>query len=190
MIIYIHGYGSSGLGFKARHLQKAIQCDRVLCPSLPKDTRLAVHTLKQLIEAFKPDQPVGLIGASWGGYLALYLAGKYHLPALLINPAIPPWPYYKSASWPQVSGERFQWTDEILQRLSDYRVDPLSSELKQRLLLLQELDDEVLDAQIALDYLSGVECHLERGARHQFKTLAKYDNTINHFFTKHLLKTK
>lgn len=131
---------------------------------------------------------MGLIGSSLGGYFAIYLAHKYKLPALLINPAIPPWG--QQAKLDQVNQtqpiQSFSWQTEHLERLSAYRVENPSSSLQQRLLLLQQLDDEVLDAKLAMDYLPQAQQIITSGGGHRFRAIEQYDQSVLGFFAKFL----
>ncbi|WFE68288.1 YqiA/YcfP family alpha/beta fold hydrolase [Thiomicrospira sp. R3] len=184
LIVYIHGYASSGLSSKARHYQQLFGKRHVYTPSLPTDTRLAVDSLEQSLELLMPNYEVGLIGSSLGGFLALFLANKFCLPAVLINPAIPPWHQKNSnnACLKSINSERFDWLPEHLKRLEPYRVKSLSPLLRSRLLVLQQLDDEVLDAQLALEYLADVACCVSKGGGHRFSNIADYDHPVSRFF--------
>lgn len=188
MLIYIHGYGSNGLSDKARHYQKLFEGETFLTPSLSTESRLAVHTLDNLIQALGHHEKIGLIGSSLGGYFAVYLAHKYKLPAVLINPAIPPWdqPSTLKRADKSDASPRFIWQAEHLERLSSFRVASPSQSLQQRLLLLQQLDDEVLDAKLALDYLPQAPQITTSGGGHRFRGIEQYDQNVLDFFAKFL----
>jgi len=87
MTIIIHGFGSAGRGGKAmlfRDYFKSIG-EPCIAPSLSYVPELAIDTLEQLIESY---DEVTLVGSSLGGFYAIYLAEKYGLKAVLINPAV------------------------------------------------------------------------------------------------------
>ena len=88
MIIYIHGFGSSAQGFKAKQFREYFtnKGERFIAPSLSYVPQLAISTLEDIIENCGSD--VKLIGSSLGGFYALYLSEKYNLKAVLINPAV------------------------------------------------------------------------------------------------------
>jgi hypothetical protein len=177
MLIYIHGYGSNGLSNKARHYQRLFGRDQVFAPSLPTESRLAIDTLQQVIE-LNTERKIGLIGSSLGGYWAVYLAERYGLPAVLINPAIPPWGRVETMTRP---GD-FHWHDDQLKRLQPFRVESPSTELQTRLCLLQQMDDEVLNPLLALQYLPQAEVHTGEGGGHRMNNVADYDSVVKRFF--------
>lgn len=184
IVIYIHGYGSSGLSAKARHYQQLFGKPMVLAPSLPTDSRLAADTLDQLIRSLQPCYSISLIGSSLGGYFAIYFADKYNLPAVLINPAIPPWHQAETLQpslLPSTDDPRFLWQPEHFKRLANFRVRSVSDALASRLLLLQQLDDEVLDSTLALDYLAPVKIIRSNGGGHCFANIADYDQQVCRF---------
>lgn len=186
MIIYIHGYGSSGLSDKARHYEKLFADQGFVAPTLSTESRLAVHTLDALVASFLKHEPVGLIGSSLGGFFAIYLAQRYGVPAVLINPAIPPWDQAFSAQNVTKDG-RFEWQTEQLKRLDPFRVISPQPALQQRLLLLQQLADEVLDPQLALEYLPLAQQIVEPGGNHRFIGIERHDDAVRQFFAASLV---
>ena len=128
MILYLHGFGSSGMGNKASALRTLLNDQTFIAPSLSYVPELAIGTLCELIEAFQKHEKVYLIGSSLGGYYSLYLSEKYNIPAVLINPAI--YPYTKLE---RVLGQalnyhdlsHFEWRETHLQMLKTFEiVDP------------------------------------------------------------------
>lgn len=92
MIIYIHGFGGSGEGNKARAFREHFRAKGVgfIAPTLSYNPELAIKTLDELIDSYKED--VFLIGASLGGFYTLYLSQKKSVKkAVVINPSITPW---------------------------------------------------------------------------------------------------
>ena len=90
MIIYIHGFGGSGEGTKAKILRELLKEQGVIAPSLSYVPTLAINTLKELISTFLKYEKVYLIGSSLGGYYATYLADHFNIPAVLLNPSVNP----------------------------------------------------------------------------------------------------
>ena len=75
IIIYIHGFGSCGLGNKA-NLFKTYFSSNFITPSLSYVPKLAITSLEEIISLYKN---VYLIGSSLGGYYATYLSQKKKL---------------------------------------------------------------------------------------------------------------
>jgi len=150
MIIYIHGFASSGMGQKALMVRNFFG-KRALAPSLSYVPDLAVDTLKQIIECFLPEEPVSLIGSSLGGFYAAHLSEIYDLKAVLINPSVEP---YKTLSrytgvvtnFHDLSG--FEWNDRHIEQLE--RMKPGAGLKPENLLLLLQTGDETLDYRTAL----------------------------------------
>ncbi|MCK4710405.1 MAG: esterase, partial [Gammaproteobacteria bacterium] len=89
MIIYIHGFNSSAASYKAQVLLKRMKElgreDEVIIPSLSSVPSYAMAELKSLIEQ-NISNNISFIGSSLGGYYATWLADRYDLPAVLVNP--------------------------------------------------------------------------------------------------------
>ena len=91
-VVYIHGFNSSPASFKAQQVRKAwsqlgLPAEQLLIPELHHHPQQAIAQLQVAIERL--ERPV-LVGSSLGGYYATYLAERYGLQALLINPAVRP----------------------------------------------------------------------------------------------------
>lgn len=88
-LLYIHGFNSSARGIKARQLTAYMgQINRLNdlnIPNLPIMPLEAISLLESLI--CKIDNPT-LVGSSLGGYYATYLANKYSLKTVLVNPVV------------------------------------------------------------------------------------------------------
>jgi len=120
MIIYIHGFGSSGEGMKAKLFREYFREKklRFIAPSLSYIPELAIKTLEELIESY--NEEIYLIGSSLGGFYSLYLSDKYKLKAVLINPSIYP---YKTL--PKVLGNAPSFFDESSFTWMQFHIDSL-----------------------------------------------------------------
>ena len=92
-LIYIHGFLSSPLSFKARAISQWLARERpqidFQCPSLTPYPRKTAIELDRLVKkAINKGNSVYLMGSSLGGFWATYLVEKYQLPAVIINPAV------------------------------------------------------------------------------------------------------
>ncbi|QKJ23694.1 YqiA/YcfP family alpha/beta fold hydrolase [Poseidonibacter lekithochrous] len=181
MIIYIHGFGSSGHGGKASLFREYFE-DEVIAPSLSYVPNLAIDTLEQLIEMLlEKGETVGLVGSSLGGYYSIYLANKYDLKAVLINPAIFP---YKTLD--KIGMARnyydlttFEVTNEHIQALKSLEVSEISNQ--ENFITLLQTEDEVLDYNDAVEKLSESELVIEEGGTHSFENIESYFRKIGSF---------
>ena len=94
LIIYIHGWNSSGNARKAGLLRDELANNaeyEVVSYTLKSHPREAIKQLTEIIESEKESRKVHLIGSSLGGYYAVYLAESLNLKAAMVNPAV--WAY-------------------------------------------------------------------------------------------------
>jgi predicted esterase YcpF (UPF0227 family) len=95
MLLYIHGFNSSPESHKASILKQwlAQQHPEIIyeVPYLKPYPAESIAQLEAIIERYSvKNEIIGLMGSSLGGFYAAYLAEKYHLRAVLINPSIRP----------------------------------------------------------------------------------------------------
>jgi predicted esterase YcpF (UPF0227 family) len=181
MILYIHGFGSSGVGGKATLLSNEFG-DEIITPTLSYVPALALHTLEQLIElCLQKQQKVHLIGSSLGGYYALYLANKYELKAVLINPAMTPFKTLDkigmATNYFDLSS--FEVTQEHLCMLKEYEVKEMNK--AENILLLLQTGDELLDYKQALEKLPKAKAVVQEGGNHSFENFESCFETIKSF---------
>lgn len=184
VLIYLHGFGSSPLSVKSKLLASYLQqlgLERYYyAPFLPPAPQQIMPQLEQFIQ--QQQQQVILIGSSLGGFFASYLAERYQLKAVLINPAISPWrvinsylgPYY--CYYDQTTYEITLEHGIYLQQLAITQ----PSIAKNFLLLLQE-GDEVLDYREALAKFSAAQHIIQPGGSHTFENFASVIPSILEF---------
>jgi hypothetical protein len=186
MTIIIHGFGSAGKGGKAMLFRDYFteMSKPCIAPSLSYVPELAMDTLEQLVASCGDD--VTLIGSSLGGYYAVYLAEKYGLKAVLINPAV----YSEKTLNKRVvevngmatnyhDGSQYTWNKNHVEMLKKYRVD----EVKQgKYLLLLQTGDDVLDYREAVAKLPHAETIIEEGGTHSFEEIERHFERISKFF--------
>lgn len=185
MIIYIHGFASSGFGSKPQKFKEYFE-DEIITISLPTIPNLAIDTLEQIIEAFlNKEEDVHLVGSSLGGFYALFLANKYDLKAVLINPAVNPWGTLDRYEGVDLvtnfyDNSRFEFTNGHIKSLKNYEVDYIKN--PQNFITLLQEDDEVLDFSEAAIKLEDTELIIEEGGTHSFDGIERYFRKINSFF--------
>lgn len=181
MIIYIHGFGGSGQGIKAKLFREYYKDEKYLAPSLSYVPALAISTLCEIIETFKDENEIKLIGSSLGGYYAIYLANKYNLKAVLINPSIHPEKTLKKSVGKAPSfydASFFSWAQEHLSYLEEIKVDIVD---EQNYFLLVQTEDEILDYREAVHKFPHAKKVIEDGGNHSFVGIEKYFSVIDTF---------
>ncbi len=179
--LYIHGFGSSGRGAKVSMLRERLG-EAVVAPSLSPIPDLAIDTLEQIVSlmvrcGIRP----GLIGSSLGGYYATWLAERYDLKAVLINPSVTPWRTLVSqigdnSSFYDLS--RYEWTQKHIDSLQNYAVESITPE---RYMLLLQSGDEVLDYRKAVQKFAGAAIDLEEGGSHGYEGFERKISAITSF---------
>lgn len=169
LIIYLHGFCSSPQSWKSRLLAEYLAARGLShcfsCPQLSPVPDQAVLQVGQLIES--ANGPVTLIGSSLGGHYANYLAERYALQAVLINPAT-----VHSLNLAKFigehanfnTGEAFTFTAEHAAQLKSQVSPPTVGQYW----LLLEAGDEVLDYRQAEVFYRGARQQLFAGGNHSF----------------------
>ena len=182
MIIYIHGFGSSGEGMKAKLFREYFREKklRFIAPSLSYIPELAIKTLEELIESY--NEEIYLIGSSLGGFYSLYLSDKYKLKAVLINPSIYP---YKTL--PKVLGNAPSFFDESSFTWMQFHIDSLkefevTSPNNKNFMLLTQKGDETLNYEEAVKKLPECKAIIEEGGDHGFVGIERHFENVREFF--------
>lgn len=184
MLIYVHGFNSSALSFKARLLRERMTqlgLDAAYaCPDLAHRPRQAIAQLEALI-AGAPRPATALVGSSLGGFYATWLAEKYRLKAVLVNPAVRPYELLQDYLGPQknlYTGAEYELTGQHLAELRDLEVAAITPE---RYLLMVRTGDEVLDYRQAVEKYRGARQIVIEGGDHGFGDFAAYLDTVLQF---------
>jgi predicted esterase YcpF (UPF0227 family) len=92
-LLYLHGFRSSPLSFKARRTAAAVAALGTppvwWCPQLPPSPAQAMALIRQGIAAW-PRERMAVLGSSLGGFYAHVLARQIGCPVVLLNPAVHP----------------------------------------------------------------------------------------------------
>ncbi len=180
MIIYIHGFGSSGYGHKAQQFREYFKNEAFIAPSLSYIPDLAIKTLEELIESYNGD--VKLIGSSLGGFYSIYLSHKYNLQAVLINPSIHPYITLKKVLGNAPSfydASSFKWLESHIEMLEKYKVEDIN---QKNIITLLQKGDETLDYKEAVKKLPDSKLIIEEGGSHSFDSVERHFNNIREFF--------
>lgn len=188
-LLYIHGFLSSPASLKAVQTGQWLQDNRpgirYLCPFLtpyPHETR---RTLQALVE--ESATSLYLIGSSLGGFWATWLAEKYDLRAVLINPVV------------DLALFRGQYLNTTLRnyhtpdtyRLTEMDVDGFRAvdtpviTRNSNYLLLAQTGDEVLDYRQAVKKYAGCRQIIEPGGDHTFTRFERHLETAINFLEDH-----
>jgi len=188
MIIYLHGFASSGQSWKAQRLKQWLAPIPILAPTFVQDPPSAVRFLERFIGdavAGTPREPLMLIGSSLGGYYAQYLARRFSGGAVLINPALNPIAtlgQYVGDNRIYKTQEVFTFTSSQLQAFKSFDiVDPCVSPIPT--LVLVDQGDDVIDPSLAVKRYSGCgEVRIFEGGGHGFAHLEESLDPIKDFY--------
>ena len=180
-MLYLHGFGSCGEGNKSKALIKHFDKKMLLSPDLPYVPLDAIRYIRDIITK----EDVGLvIGSSLGGFYATYLAEKFQLPAILLNPSVQPWetlaPY---VGWQErfCDQQIFEFKSVYLEQLKTLKVTPDRG----KYLVLLQSGDEVLDYKVAKEYYKNHKIVVEYGGNHRFENIDDYLSMIENFRNQH-----
>jgi uncharacterized protein len=188
LLLYIHGFLSSPFSGKAQQVENWLKHNEpgidYVCPALTPYPKEAVTCLEDIVERHLP-QPVYLLGSSMGGYYATYLAEKYNLRAVLINPAIAPYhlidDYLDKDLQNYHTEEHYRLTREHLDHLRALETDRL--QYPANFWLMVQTGDETLDYRQAVEKYRGCRQWVEEGGDHSFQNFQDRLPAIFQFFT-------
>lgn len=154
MIVYLHGFNSSGGSAKAAWLRRHLPDIEVLSPTYPAHVADEAPTVLRgyfaQLRREHPDEKLLLVGSSMGGFWARYLAPELHAGMVLINPAMHPETGLLKAIGVNrnlATGEEYVLTEVQVGALARYGVEKCNPEVP-TLVLLDEAD-EVIDYRVA-----------------------------------------
>lgn len=177
-LLYIHGFLSSPLSLKAQQVKRWLaevhpEID-FQCPHLTPYPAQTQALLAGLIEQRLPE-PVYLMGSSLGGFWATWLAERYNLRALLINPAVRPQSFMPAYLEVDLKGYH---TDDSY-RLNAGHIDEIIAAdvpvtRHSNYWLLVQTGDETLDYRHAMAKYLGCRQTIEEGGDHSFQGFERY----------------
>ncbi|QUX96935.1 hypothetical protein C0J08_16670 [Marinomonas sp. CT5] len=184
-LLYIHGFNSSERSHKAMVLCNAAKDmgvpDAVISPRLSWQPAEAIKQLEAIIEA-NLEQGITLIGSSLGGFYAVYLAEKYCLKTILVNPAVQAPILLKEHLGEQFNpytDEKYELTQLHMKELEQLIVTEPTADLYW--LMIQE-GDEVLDYKEALKcFPQTARLTHEKNGDHRFTDFERFTGEILRF---------
>ena len=183
MLLYLHGFTSGPQSHKALALGARMRerglGDRFLLPQLPAAPAEAIALAEDLVARHGVTM---VVGSSLGGYYATWLAEKFDLKAVLVNPAVVAHLSLQKYIGPQrwlYTGETFDFTLDHVEQLRAIAVPVLTR--PQRFWLLVEEGDETLDYRDAVRRYTGARQTVLPGGDHSFTRWNDYlDPIIDH----------
>lgn len=180
MLIYIHGFNSAPASFKARLIGERMRTlgreHEYLVPALPHRPAEAMDLLCELLDKHPG---AALVGSSLGGYYATYLAERFAVRAVLVNPAVGPYNLLRNHLGPQknlYTGAEYELTAQHIAELEALETAVVTPE---RYLLLTRTGDEVLDYRDGVEKYRGARQHVIPGGDHGFDDFENYlDETL------------
>lgn len=185
-ILYLHGFNSSPKSEKANETLAYFQAHHpdilVLVPQLSVYPLEAIEQIKTLVAEHQANL-AGVIGSSLGGYLATWVAETYGIKAVLINPAVKPFELLEGLLGEQTNpytGQQYLLKAEHMSQIKS--VDTPMVHHPERIWLLAQAGDEVLDYREAEVKYSQCKQSIEMGGDHRFVGYDKYLPDIVKFF--------
>ena len=182
MLVYLHGFNSSPASHKSRLLAQRLEAmgraSELACPALPDRPAQAIALIQTAI-APVPTRDITLVGSSLGGYYATYLAEKFGMRAVLVNPAITPYEGLRAYLGPQknlYTDERYELTEQHLRELKALAV-PRPTRME-RYYLMVTTGDEVLDYRDAVARYAGAKQLVVQGSDHGFADFGEHLDSV------------
>ncbi len=185
MLIYVHGFNSSVLSYKAgllrEHMAKLGLAQHYACPELSHRPAQAMAQLRDLLAPFDA-RTVTLVGSSLGGYYATWLVEHLGARAVLVNPAVRPYELLAAQTGLQknlYTGEAYEFTAAHIDELRALEVERITPA---RYLLITATGDEVLDYRDGVRRYAGCEQMVVTGGDHGFRGFADYLDPVIAFW--------
>ena len=170
-IIYLHGFNSSAESKKSKILDSYLKGEKLMTlesPNLNKSPSKAISQIEKIIK--ESSNRVCVVGSSLGGLYATFIADKYNLKSVTINPVVK---NHISGMKDLVgSHKNFHSNEEYKFTMKDYlNLQKLGLEnLKKPLnhFCLIKMSDEVLDHNETFQYFSKSYVLSEKGGNHSY----------------------
>jgi len=175
-VIYLHGFRSSPLSFKARLIAQRMAAlgrgSDFVCPQLPPSPLEAVALVRERIVPATEDT---LVGSSLGGFYATWLAEHLGCRAVLLNPAVNPARDLRAYDGPRTmyhSDEPFDFRPEHLEEMRSLEIPVIT--FPKRYFLIAARGDELLDWREMVAHYPGARHHVLGGSDHGMSDFEDY----------------
>ena len=170
-IIYLHGFNSSAESKKSKILDSYLKKKKPInfeSPNLNSSPRKALSQIEKIIK--ESSNRVSVIGSSLGGLYATFVADKYNLKSVTINPVVRNHIYemkdligtHKNFH----TKEEYEFSKEDYLDLKKFGVKSLKQPLNH--FSLVKMSDEVLDHNRTCEYFSKSYMLSEKGGNHSY----------------------
>ena len=170
-IIYLHGFNSSAESKKSKILDSYLKGEKLMTlesPNLNKSPSKAISQIEKIIK--ESSNRVCVVGSSLGGLYATFIADKYDLKSVTINPVVKN--HISGMKGLVGSHKNFHSNEEYKFTMKDYlNLQKLGLEnLKEPLnhFCLIKMSDEVLDHNETFQYFSKSYVLSEKGGNHSY----------------------
>lgn len=185
-LLYLHGFHSSPKSVKAMQMLDFMKQHHVdvplFVPQLPVTPLAAAKVMCDIIEQNSHCE-FGLVGSSMGGYMATYAVERFdNCRAVVVNPAVRPYELLQDYLGEQThpyTGEVYDIGEQHIKELKT--IDTPSISKPDRLWLMQQEGDEVLDYRQAVTKYQQCKTKLESGGDHSFVGFDRYLKSIVNF---------
>lgn len=184
-VLYLHGFRSSPLSFKARVVGERMaalgRSQELVCPQLPASPKAAMELALELVAGKHADE-LSIIGSSLGGFYATWLAERIGCRAVLLNPAVDPLrnlEKHVGVTTEYHSDKPFEFKREYIDELRDLKVERITQ--PGRYFLLASTGDEVLDYRDMVAHYAGARQHVIQGSDHAISEFRDYVDEVLDF---------
>ena len=184
-VLYLHGFRSSPLSFKARVVGERMaalgRSQELVCPQLPASPKAAMELALELVAGKHADE-LSIIGSSLGGFYATWLAERIGCRAVLLNPAVDPLKNLEKhvgVTTEYHSDKPFEFKREYIDELRDLKVAHITQ--PGRYFLLASTGDEVLDYRDMVAHYPGARQHVIQGSDHAISEFRDYVDEVLDF---------
>ena len=192
MILFLHGFASSGKATKAEVLRE--YCSENFknrefhSPDLPDEPDKAIKLISGILKS--ADENTIVFGSSLGGYYAIWAGAKYGVNIVLINPSVKPYEGLKERIGLNINyqtGEEFEFKDEYVKQLKDLADEIDNDKLhREKIVLMLAEDDVLLDYKLTLKYFEDNygKLILEKESGHSFTKFGDNLKKVFDYFEK------